>query len=101
MRMFNKDTLIKRSDFNHKALNIINSHFYNNFSVWVFTDKMTDQEKEKFPSYKTTGGYLRKANFKECWALMWENLTSEQKELFKTLPNFDAVVFEEITGIKI
>jgi hypothetical protein len=99
MRMFNKDTDLLMSSFRHKSLDIIYSHFYDNFSIFVATDKMTDDEKTKFPSHKTTGGYLRKANYKECFISMWENLTIEQKKTFETLPNFDWTIFTEITGI--
>ena len=38
---------------------------------------------------------------KEAWELMWDNITNDQKQEFLNLPNFDAKIFEEITGIKI
>ena len=30
---------------------------------------------------------------------MWENLSAEDKQAVKEIPNFDATVFREITGI--
>lgn len=32
---------------------------------------------------------------------MWDNLTDDEKEAVKQIPNFDAKVFEEITGIDV
>ena len=33
--------------------------------------------------------------------MMWDNFTKEQRDTFKTLPNFDADIFEDITGIRV
>lgn len=32
---------------------------------------------------------------------MWNNLDDEDKQAVKEIPNFDADVFEEITGIRV
>ena len=63
---------------------------------------MTDEEKIENPSYKTTGGYLKKLTFEEACKNMWDCLTEEEKNTVITeLPNFDKDVFKEITGIDI
>ena len=67
---------------------------------WVFAENMTDEEKEKYPTYKTTDGYLKISDGKECCQIWWDNLLDEQKEIIKSIPNFDAKIFKQITGIK-
>lgn len=49
---------------------------------------------------KQIGGYLKTLSYKDAWAEMWEGLSTEDKPFFKTLPNFNAELFEKITGIK-
>ena len=39
-------------------------------------------------------------NYKQAWAKLWETLSSEDKNFFKKLTNFDADIFEQITGIE-
>lgn len=66
---------------------------------WIDASDMTDKEKEAFPSYVTTGGYLKPyADLKAAYAEAWEEASEEDRELTFKLPNFDAVVFEEIFG---
>ena len=62
---------------------------------------MSDEEKENNLDAYVNYGYLRVYTYKEAWANLWSELTDDQKELFKTLPNFDADIFEDITGIEI
>ena len=68
-------------------------------TTWVSTEDMTAKEKQKNPSYETTGGYLRVNDMKEEWRKAYDNATPEDIELTKQLPAFDAEVFLEITGI--
>ena len=68
--------------------------------IWVQSEIMTAKEKSNFPSHETTGGYLKVISLKEAWTNLWSNLTDEKKALFTNLENFDASIFEEITGIK-
>lgn len=64
---------------------------------------MTDEEKTKYPSYKTTGGYLKRnpKTYKEEFQEYWNNLSVEDKAVVLTIPNFDAVKFEKITGVNV
>lgn len=68
---------------------------------WIFESEMTDQEKEKNPSYKTTGGYLKVYEYRAAWKKAWDGASADDKELLFKLPNFDADIFEEITGIDV
>ena len=45
-------------------------------------------------------GKFVKYNYKEACAKWWAGMSEENKEIIKSIPNFDAGIFEEITGIK-
>ena len=77
----------------------MNWKYENNW--WIYSENMTDEEKKAHPEHETTGGYLKTVNFKTACSMMWDNLTDDEKEAVKQIPNFDAKVFEEITGIKV
>lgn len=68
---------------------------------WVSTDKMTEEEKKDYPDYKTTGGYLKKYTLKEACDIWWNKLSEDEKEIIKTIPNFNPDKFYEITGIRV
>ena len=68
---------------------------------WIYSEDMTDEEKDKHPEHETTGGFLRtrnKSSERQAW---WNDLSEYWKNNIKSLPNFDEEVFERITGIKI
>ena len=66
----------------------------------VDEEDMTDVEKTAHPTYEITGGYLKVLNESECGQLWWNGLSDEDKTIIKAIPNFDADIFEECTGIK-
>ncbi len=70
---------------------------------WIRWVDMSDAEKaeEKNKSAFVTDGYLKTIPYKEAWANAYNNASKEDIELLKCLPNFDARIFEDITGIKI
>jgi hypothetical protein len=68
---------------------------------WIPINLMTEQEKRDNPSCETTEGYLRVYGYKETWRKAWDSATDEDKELLYALPNFDAEVFKEISGIDV
>jgi len=68
---------------------------------WIPFSDMTDDEKKNNPQAETTGGYLKTLDYKEAWRQAYDNADKKDIELLKALPNFDAKVFEEITGIKV
>lgn len=45
-------------------------------------------------------GKLIEYTYKEACARWWEGMSGENREIIKSIPNFDAKIFEEITGIK-
>ena len=62
---------------------------------------MSDEEKEESPTHKTTGGFLKVYDYKEAFQSSYKNASEEDKELLLMLPNFDADVFFEISGIDV
>lgn len=68
---------------------------------WIWSKNMTDEEKKANPTYETTGGYLKVLDEFESAQLWWDGLTPSDKERIKSLPNFDAYIFEKCTGIKV
>ena len=72
---------------------------------WTPDYNMTKEEKEEHPEYKTTKGFLRYREKEELNSLRqkwWEDaLSKEEKESVLNLPNFDASIFKEITGIDV
>jgi predicted AAA+ superfamily ATPase len=66
-------------------------------SAWM----IPDEEKMAHPEHSTTGGYLKTVDFKTACSIMWDNMADDEKDAVWNIPNFDAKVFEEITGIKV
>lgn len=72
-----------------------------NVVEWIYESDMTDEEKEKNPTYKTTGGYLKVFDGSESAQIWWDGLSNKNKKIIKSIPNFDAEKFEKCTGIKV
>ena len=68
---------------------------------WVYEEYMTDEEKAANPTYETTGGYLKVLDESECGQIWWDSLTDDKKNIIKSIPNFDAEIFKQCTGIKV
>jgi hypothetical protein len=75
VRMFNKDTGKKRDEI---AIPYI-----------------------QLPITEWVDGKLITRTYKEAWAMAWSELTDNEKQQFLDLPNFDAKIFKEITGIDV
>ena len=68
---------------------------------WVQLSDMSDEEKIVHSTCKTTGGYLKILDESKCVQLWWNVLPEEDKQVILALPNFDAEIFEECTGIRV
>ena len=66
---------------------------------WKEEKDMTEDEKREHPSCSFTGGFLYTKPYKQAWKDSWESADKEDRERVRQLPNFDAEVFFEITGI--
>ena len=99
--MFNKPSDITYRDWvNSDARHLLNQ-IPKNVVEWIWSDDMTDEEKAAHPEHETTGGYLKVLDESECSQIWWDGLTDSQKEIIKSIPNFNESIFEEITGIKV
>jgi len=64
-----------------------------------FMFQLTDKEKEAYPSYVATGGYLKfYESLQHAYIESWEKATEEDRAKTFKLPNFDIYVFKEIFG---
>ena len=62
---------------------------------------MSDDEKVAFPAAKIAGGYVKDIPYKEAFTKSMEQASESEIEQIKALPNFDADIFEEISGFRI
>ena len=68
---------------------------------YVWFDTMTDEEKAAHPEAETTGGYLKERTTADNARKWWAGLSADDRSIIFSLPNFDAVIFKEITGIDV
>ena len=68
---------------------------------YIEFDDMTDEEKSVHPKAETTGGYLKVINNEGKAQEWYDDLSDEKKNIIKSIPNFDKVIFKEITGIDV
>lgn len=94
---FNKPCKTKEWD-NARKPDFIYNVYLNKWIPWA---GMTDQEKIDNKNAFACGGYLKILGYKEAWKKAFDSATKDDIKLLKALPNFDAKVFEEITGIKV
>ena len=97
--MFNKPTEITFDQWRcSDACRLLNRI---DFRQFIWSDDMTDEEKATHPDWETTEGYLKKLDISECCHDWWMNLNMNEKRIIQNMPNFDAKIFKEITGIKV
>ncbi|MEW5819748.1 MAG: hypothetical protein AB1782_06120 [Cyanobacteriota bacterium] len=99
--MFNKPTNIKLSEFyESEAFKLLTKMgFLLTASEFVTAIEITEGMDDADNSEGRVI-YLNPMDYKEACKLWWENLDDKEKQIVKTLPNFDADIFYEITGIK-
>lgn len=97
---FNKPTDLTHEEFHAiKGVCVLDQNYEDTW--WVSSANMTDKEKKDHPEHENVGGYLKTIDFKTACKLMWERLNEDEKQAVKEIPNFDAEVFKEITGIDV
>ena len=77
------------------------SFLYFTLTEWFYEPSMTDQEKIDNNTFHTTGGYLKSYEYKEAFQKSYNEAPQEEKDMLLKLPNFDADVFKEISGIDV
>ena len=95
VRIFNKDTEIERDNLTFPKF------FYFDTNTWVDESKMSDKEKEAYPSYVTCGGYLKCRTQQQAWRESWDKAGVEDRTKVMYLPNWDNEIFKEISGIDV
>ena len=68
---------------------------------YVYLSDMTDDEKAAHPEAETTGGYLKERTTADNARKWWAGLSADDRNIIFSLPNFDAEIFKEITGIDV
>jgi len=70
---------------------------------WIYESNMTVEEKQQNPQHTTLGGCLRSKPMKvqEAFPIAWAKLPQKVKDQFLALPNFDAEVFFQCTGVRV
>ena len=68
---------------------------------YVYLSDMTDEEKAAHPEAETTGSYLKECNTADNARKWWAGLSADDRNVILSLPNFDAAIFREITGIDV
>ena len=97
VRMFNKDSGIQFLGEKHRKFRLIISKYAKPLCEWISESNMTQLEKTENETYKTTGGYLKvNKNLGNG-----NDLSKEDREFLIALPNFDAAILLETTGIDI
>ena len=98
IRIFDKDTDMTLNEFRKskygKALRSVKLKL----TEWI---EYTEEEMKEDKNKRLIGGYLKEYSYKEACANWWSELTEENRNIIKSIPNFDADKFYEITGIKI
>ena len=94
VRLFNRDSGLKRSDLNLPFFDLP-------LNEWVPEERMTEQQKIDDPNFHVKRGTLITRGYKEAWLIAWNEAEQKEKDKLFNLPNFDAEIFKEITGIDV
>ena len=99
--LFNKPSDITYNDWLRSDARYLLNQIPKDVVEWVYEEDMTDEEKAAHPTYETTGGYLKVLDESECGQLWWGSLSDRRKEIIKAIPNFDAEIFFQCTGVRV
>ena len=99
--LFNKPSEWTYRDWLNSEARYYLNQIPRNIVEWIWTDNMTDEEKVAHPEYETTGGYLKILDEADAAQIWWDGASNHIKEIIKSLPNFNAAVFKECTGIEV
>ena len=99
--LFNKPSDWTYRDWLNSDARYILNQIPRNVVEWVYSSDMTEEEKKSYPSYETTGGYLKILDEKDCSQIWWDGLSVDDKNIVMSLPNFNAEIYEKCTGIKV
>ena len=99
--MFNKPVDLEgKHVWDFKGVRVLHKAF--RVTCYVPFEDMTSEEKAAHPECgpdNEYGGYMRKVDYKTACKQAWDALNDDERKSVTEIPNFDADVFEEITGI--
>ena len=95
MRFFNKDSNVTYSEFAKSRM------VYPDLKITSWVSYKDLPENEQNTDTKNMDGKLKTLSYKEAWKEYWNRASDDDKKWFMSLPNFDAKIFEEITGINV
>lgn len=98
LRLFNKETDFTMEEFIKTEWYAVLTSGKFNLTKWR---AYTDEEKAQDERKRFIDGELITIPYKEACANWWASLSEKDKAIIKTIPNFDANIFAEITGIDI
>lgn len=100
--MFNKPSSWTDRDWQLSKAKTALDDMPTTYDIWVDKSEMTKSEKLKHRAYKTTGGFLKTIvatdEDRQAW---WKTLPDVFKDSVKAMPNFDAKIFKQCTGIDV
>lgn len=98
--MFNKPSSWTMEDWmNSEAKEIMGT--FPSGVIRISPVDMTREEKLEHPEYETTDGYLKCLDNTKSAQKWWRWLGKQRQDVIKALPNFDAKVFGQCTGVDI
>ena len=100
LRLFNKETDFTMEEFMETKWYAVLTSSSSEFNLTKWRD-YTDEEKAKDERKRLIGGELITISYKEACANWWASLSDKDKAIIETIPNFDAGIFYEITGIDV
>ena len=98
LRLFNKETDFTMEEFIKTEWYAVLTSGEFNLTKWR---AYTDDEKAQDERKRLISGELITIPYKEACANWWASLSEKDKAIIKTIPNFDANIFAEITGIDV
>ena len=101
LTMFNLPSKWFYSDWAKSEANSILNKIPHDPVVWIWSEDMTEEEKLSHPEHETVGGYLKKMDLSDNAKIWWRGLTDTEKNVITSMPNFDAQIFKEITGVDV
>nr|DAI79639.1 MAG TPA: pentapeptide repeat protein [Caudoviricetes sp.] len=98
IRIFNRPSGMSLQDFYRSKYYVALCSAPFVLTEWIL---YTEKEKKADPEKEMIGGYLKEYTMQEAWTNWWEKMSEENKKIVQEIPNFDAEVFKEITGIEV
>lgn len=99
--LFNKLSNMTYNEWLNSKAKYLLDQIYNKTAELICEKDMTDEEKALHPNYVITGDYLKIIDKFEAAQLWWNELSDKDKNIIKAIPNFDADIFYECTGIRV